>query len=91
MSQIDKRYVKELEDRVKRAVEETGNSKDVKEFEKRSKRRNEIMKGLRDYAKRFNKNHEISCREFEDPEEAGFLLTTDPRFKQAIEKWKKEG
>ena len=91
MSQIDKRYMKELEDRVNRAIEETGYSKNVKEFEERSKRRNEIMKGLRDYAKRFNKNHEIFPREFEDPEEAGFLLRTDPRFKQALEKWKKEG
>lgn len=88
MSEIDKRYVKELENRVDRAIKETGNSKDVKEFEERSKRRNEIMKGLRDYAKRFNKNHEIGYRYFEDPKEAGFLLRTEPRFKQTIKKYK---
>lgn len=85
---IDKKYLKELKDRVNRWVEETGNSKDVEEFKKRSAIRNQKMKDVRDYAKRFNKNHEIFCREFEDPKEAGFLTKDDPRFQQAIKKYK---
>ncbi len=85
---IDKKYLKELKDRVNRWVEETGNSKDVEEFKKRSAIRNQKMKDVRNYAKRFNKNHEIFCREFEDPNEAGFLTKDDPRFQQAINKYK---